>query len=101
MVLAERDVEADPDHRPPLLRASLNEDAGDFAAIEPHVIRPFDRRGAGAADDRVDGVGYRDAGREREQPRRVADDDQQSSARPAAPPTRAPADLAPPFARPP
>ena len=41
--------------------AGVEHDAGRFGAVDEHVIRPFELRGA-RANDRVDGFGQRDAG---------------------------------------
>ena len=40
---ADRDVDADAEHHPALLRAALGEDAGDLAAAEQDVVGPLDR----------------------------------------------------------
>jgi len=42
LVGAGRHVQADPDDRPALLGTSLDEDAGELAAVGPDVVRPLD-----------------------------------------------------------
>ncbi len=66
LVEAQRDVDADPEHRPALLRAALDQDPADLAALRQHVVGPLQHR-LGA-----DELGDRDAGEDREQRRRVA-----------------------------
>ena len=52
----DRNVDADAEHRPALLRASLGEDAGDLAIREQDVVGPLDARvvarGLGDGDGR-------------------------------------------------
>ena len=58
---AERDVDADAEHRPALLRASLDKDARDLAPVDQDVIRPLQLRLG------TDQLGHRDAGGQRQQ----------------------------------
>ena len=39
------DVDADPEHRPAVRRARLDEDPGELAAVEQDVVRPLHERG--------------------------------------------------------
>ena len=57
------DVDADPQHRPPLLRATLRQDAGDLPPVgRDHVVRPSDLRVP------TDDLGHREARGQRHQP---------------------------------
>ena len=78
----DRDVDADAEHRPVLLRAALDQDARDLAALQLDVVGPF-QRGAGPGE-----LGDRDRGRDRQERRRVA---QHQRAQQRAPRRRVPA----------
>ena len=45
---SQRDVEADAEHGPALLRAPLDQDARDLAVVEQHVVGPLDPRAVAA-----------------------------------------------------
>ena len=44
LVRGDREVEADADHRPAVLRPRLDQDPGELAAVEPDVVGPLDSR---------------------------------------------------------
>ena len=59
------DVEADAEHGPALLRAALDEDARDLAAVDEHVVGPLDAGGV------AHGLGHGDAGLQRDERGRI------------------------------
>ena len=69
VALSERHVEPDADNRPTLLGAPLHEDPGDLSPAEQDVVGPLDQR------VRTGHVGHGRARQQRQQARRVADDD--------------------------
>ena len=70
---AQRHVHADPDDRPALLHARLDEDARDLPPVDEHVVGPFDRRQPRAGDP--DDLRHRHPRHQRQQPRRLPDHD--------------------------
>jgi hypothetical protein len=55
------DIQPDAEHRPALSRSALDQDAGDFAALDEHVIGPLDAGGV------AHGLGRGDPGLERDE----------------------------------
>ena len=68
---AQRDVDADPEHGPALVRAPLGQDPGHLATVDEHVVGPLDQ--CGWACD----LGHGQRRRERQQRRRIAQDERQ------------------------
>jgi len=79
LVGRDREVEADSDYRPLLLRLRLDQDPGELAAVEPDVVGPLDlaldagtQLLGGGADGERDGEGQQQVALvERPQDRRV------------------------------
>ena len=72
LVDAQRDVDADPEDGPALVRAPLGQDPGDLTTVDEHVVGPLDLRVLGPATSAT-----ARRRRERQQRRGVAQDERQ------------------------